>query len=384
MAAITFRQFIQPDILTTIAPERLRSLLSPHQEYLVKRGLVFPEAPKAAISCTRLSAILAEPDDKVPSEMVDALYFISAMTNTNAVDDLMAAAKSAHPGMEFNMDASDADIIVQIWIKDPDLVTTRHAESLVNIPKAFEYFRSRELKPDTFSMPDQATLNQMEVAMNHWFERNRRGRNCRIITADHGNNISFLIRHGMPMLRRRSIRNDKTETILYRPEVFDVAFYDRSQNELGIRAMGTKGEKNLYRETIGYYLFDNYHYFKERQKITLNPLEIDGVHSLVCSDINGLEQVTLTAINNRLDDGCDGYLSHRAKDVFLSLQKQKKSMPPASTLTMAVFSMKLAGIEKPRTLTIQPPNRVTYQRDDESIVADEFLDKRGFIDQSEG
>ena len=48
---------------------------------------------------------------------------------------------------------------------------------------------------------------------------------------------------------------------------------------------------------------------------------------------------------------------------------------------MAVFSMKLTGIEKPRTLTIQPPNRVTYQRDDESIVVDEFLDKRGFIDQ---
>ncbi len=381
MAANKFRQFIQPDILTVIAPERLRSLLSPYQEYLVKRGLVFPEAPTAAISCTRLSAILAQPDEQVPSQMVDALYFISAMTDTNAVDNLMAAAKSAHPGMEFNMDASDADIIVQIWLVDPDLVTTRHAESLVNTPKSFEYYRSREPKPNTFSMPDQATIKEMEVAMNHWFERNRRGRNCRIITADHGNKFSFLIRHGMPMLRRRSIRNDKTETILYRPEVCDVAFYDRSQNELGVRAMGTKGEKNLYRETIGYYLFDNYHYFQERQKITLNPLEIDGVNSLVCSDIDGLEQVTLTAINNRLDDGCDGYVFHKAKDVFLSLQKQKKSMPPASALTMAIFSMKLTGIEKPRTLTIQPPNRVTYQRDDESIVVDEFLDKRGFIDQ---
>ncbi|CAK0767750.1 hypothetical protein WCLP8_4140004 [uncultured Gammaproteobacteria bacterium] len=45
--------------------------------------------------------------------------------------------------------------------------------------------------------------------------------------------------------------------------------------------------------------------------------------------------------------------------------------------------MKLAGIKKARSLTIQPPNRVMYLRDDESIVIDQFLVKRRFIHTQE-
>lgn len=379
MAAIKFRHFIQPDILATIAPERLRSLLSPYQEYFAKRGLVFTESPNASISCTRLSAILADLDEQVPSQLVDALHFISEMANISAVDDLMESAKEAHPEIVFNMDASDTDIIVQIWLKDHGLVTKKHAESMINKPKSFEYYLGSHHRPEMFSIPDQDTIKEMETAMNFWFERNRRGRNCRIITADHGNKISFLIRHGMPMQRQGSIKNDKSESLCFRPEVFDVVFYDRSQNEIGLRATVTKGEKNLYRETIGYYLFNQYGYFREQQKLTLNPLEIDGVHSLVCSDIDGLEQVTLTAIRSRLDEEQYGYIHHTANDVFLSLFNQKKSMPPASELTMAVFSMKLSGVKMARTLIIKPPNHVIYLRDDDSVVIDQWLSKRGFI-----
>ncbi|MBC8285866.1 MAG: hypothetical protein H8E42_00175 [Nitrospinae bacterium] len=379
MATIKFRHFIQPDVIMSIDAVRLLSLLAPYKEYFVRRGLVFPEAPQTFIDCTKLSTILADPDEQVPSQMVEALYFISAIANSKAMDGLVAAAKAAHPEMVFDMNASDTDIVVQVWLEDPGLVAKNHAASLINKPKSFEYHLNREHRPQTFLMPSPEKIQAIENTMSNWFGKNRRGRNCRILTADHGNKISFLIRHGKPMQRHTAIKNEESETICYRPEVFDVVFYDRSQNELGIRTAGTKGERNLYRETLGFHLFDYYDYFNEQRKFTLNPLEMDGIHSLVCSDIDGLEQVTLTAIKNSLDEGCNGHDLHTANDIFLSLLKQNRSMPPASAMTMAVFSMKLSGVKNPRSLTIRPPNCVMYHRDEDSIVIDQWLSKRGFI-----
>lgn len=379
MAAIKYRQFIQPDILTSIDPGRLLLLLSPYREYLTKRGLAFPAFPYAAIHCAKLSAILADPDEEVPSRMVDALYFIGEMSNTGAVDGLMSAAKKVHPEMEFNMHASNADIVVQIWLADPDLVAKKHAASMINKPRSFEYYSDGHAQPQPLSTPGPTEIQTMESAMDDWFEKNRRGRNCRIIVADHEDKISFLIRHGMPMQREGTINNGESVSLCYRPEVYDVVFYDRTLGELGIRASGTKGEKRLYRETIGSHFFKNQNHFPEHQKFTLAPLATDGASALVCSDIDGLERVVLTAYQNRLNEGYNGYNLYTADNVFLSMIKSQRNMPPASDLTMAVFSMKLAGVKNTRSLTIKLPNHAMYHRDGDSVVIDRWLAKRGFI-----
>ncbi len=380
MATINFRQFTQPGILMAIAPDRLVSLFFPYREYFNRRGFFFPGERSGPINYAKLSAILVDPDDQVPSDLVDALYFITEMAHTKIADGLMAAAKSAHPDMTFTSLATAADIVVQVWLKDPDLVAKRHAASLINKPKSFEYHISRNPRPRTLAMPTPETIQTMETAMDDWFEQNRRGRNCRIITADHGDRISFLIRHGKPMQRESSINNGgESGSICYRPEVFDVVVYDRLRDELGVRASGTKGEKRLYREVIGLHLFGDRNCFPGRQKFTLEPLAKDGTAALVCSDIDGLDQVTLTAFQKCLNDGLNGVDSHTSDDLFLTMAKQNRSMPPASDLTQAVFSLKFARFKRPRSLTIRLPNHAMYHRDDESVLIDQWLTKRGFI-----
>ena len=379
MATVKFRQFIQPGILMAIAPDRLVSLFFPYREYFNRRGFFFPGELSGPINYAKLSAILVDPDDQVPSNLVDALYFITEMANIKTADGLVAAAKSAYPDMTFSPLATAADIVVQVWLKDPDLVAKRHAASLINKPKSFEYHISRDPRPQIFAMPTPETIQTMESAMDDWFEQNRRGRNCGIIIADHGDRISFLIRHGRPMQREGSIKNGESGSIWYRPEVFDVVVYDRLRDELGVRASGTKGEKQLYREVIGLYMFGDRDYFPGRQKFTLEPLAINGVAALVCSDIDGLDQVTLTAFEKRLNDGFNGIDFLTSDDIFLTMAEQNKPMPPASDLTQAVFSLKFAKRKRPRSLTIRLPNHAMYQRDEDSILIDQWLTKRGFI-----
>lgn len=379
MATVNFRQFIQPGILMAIDPDRLVSLFFPYREYFNRRGFFFPGERSGPINYAKLSAILVDPDDQVPSNLVDALHFITEMASVKTADGLMTAAKSAHPDMIFNPLATAADIVVQVWLKDPDLVAKRHAASLINKPKSFEYHISRDPRPRTFTMPTPGTIQTMETVMDDGFEQNRRGRNCRIIIADHGDRISFLVRHGKPMQREGSIKNGESGSIWYRPEVFDVVVYDRLRDEMGVRASGTKGEKRLYREVIGMHLFGDRNYFPGRQKFTLEPLATDGAAALVCSDIDGLDQVTLTAFQKCLNDGFNGVDFHASDDLFLTMAKQNRSMPPASNLTQAVFSLKFARLKRPRSLTIRLPNHAMYHRDEESVLIDLWLAKRGFI-----
>ena len=379
MATVNFRHFIQPGILMAIDPDRFASLFFPYREYLTRRGFFFPGERKGPVNYARLSAILVDPDDQIPSRLVNALYFISEMSNIKSVDDLIAAAGSVYPEMVFDSRSTATDVVVQVWLKDPDLVAKRHAASLINKPKSFEYHISRDPRPRSISMPITETIRAMETIMDDWFEQNRRGRDCQIIISDHGDKISFLIRHGKPMQRESRINNGKSDGICYRPEVFDVVVYDRLQDELGIRASGTKGEKMLYREVIGLHLFGDRDYFPGRQKFTLEPLAQNGSAALVCSDIDGLDRVILTAFQECLNDGFNGIDSHTSDNLFLTMAKQNRSMPPASDMTQAVFSLKFAKLKKPRSLTIRLPNHVMYHRDENSVLIDQWLAKRGFI-----
>jgi hypothetical protein len=378
MAIINFRKFIQPGIMMVISPDRLVSLLFPHREYFNRRGFLFPGEVSGPINYTKLSAILVDPDDQMPSKLVDALYFISEMASTRIADRLVDAAREVYPDMTFSPLATAADIVVEVWLKDPDLVAKIHAASLINKPKSFEYHLSRNPRPRSFSMPTSATIQAMESEMNEWFDQNRRGRDCRIIVSDHGDRISFLIRHGKQMRRDSRIKNGKSVGICYRPEVYDVVFYDCIRDELGIRASGTKGEKTLYRETIGDYIFNNWDYFDGNHKFTLEPLAKDGIASLVCSDVDGLDQVILKAYGHCLNDGRSATDWHTSENLFHTMAALKRTMPPASNLTKAVFLMKLSNVQKPRSLTIKLPNSVMYLRDDESHVIDQWLSKRGF------
>jgi hypothetical protein len=378
MAIINFRHFIKPGIMMAIAPDRLVSLLYQHKEYFHRRGFFFPGERSGPINYAKLSSILVDPDDQVPSSLVDALYFISEMATTKIADKLVVVARSVYPGMAFSPLATAADIIVEVWLKDPDLVAKVHAASLINKPKSFEYHLSRNPRRRSFSMPTSETIQAMEAEMDEWFDQNRRGRDCRIIVSDHGDRISFLIRHGKQMRRDSRIKNGKSVGICYRPEVYDVVFYDRIRDELGIRASGTKGEKTLYRETIGDHIFNNWDYFDGNHKFTLEPLAKDGIASLVCSDVDGLDQVTLKAYGHRLNDEHSATDWHASENLFHTMAELKRTMPPASDLTKAVFLMKLTNVQKPRSLTIKLPNRVMYLRDDESHVIDKWLSKRGF------
>ena len=96
MAAFNLRTFSNPDLLRSIAPKRLAAFLLPWRPYLVGRGFAFPTDVATPIDCEHLSRVLMEPDETVPKDMVDALYYVNETTSDEDMDALLDLAKSRH------------------------------------------------------------------------------------------------------------------------------------------------------------------------------------------------------------------------------------------------------------------------------------------------
>ncbi|KAF0112975.1 MAG: hypothetical protein FD149_2281 [Rhodospirillaceae bacterium] len=142
MATLNPRRFAQPDILKTIARDRLIAFLEPFARYLMDRGLGLSIGSE--IDYDRLSAILMDPDEKTPPEFADALYFIHEMSTSDEMDRLLEAAREANLVLDDIPDPSPADIAVQVWLKDRSLFERKHAELR---PKSFEYFAGQDGGP---------------------------------------------------------------------------------------------------------------------------------------------------------------------------------------------------------------------------------------------
>lgn len=382
MPTLNPRRFAQPDSLKAINPVRLLEFLAPYQEYLCGRGMPWPATNPPDIDYATLAGILMNPDDQMPTRMVDALYFVHEMATPEEMDSLIDAA--GHEGVEIDRDpdTTPADIAAQVWLKAPALLESMHAEVLVTKPRSFTHFKSEEPGPRTFTPPSDATLNALRDELDAWFEEHKRGTGSKVLYFDHGDKVSFLVRHGMPFKREGSLKMGRCETVFYRPEIHDVLVYDPIVNELAVHA-GTKGEMKLYLAAFGRHLFGDAGYFPGDRKYTLEPLKSGDRHCLACGDIEGIEEVKLTELH-RLVGGPYGDIEiKKSKDYIASLAMRGQRIPERANLIMASFAVKFEDARKPRTLKIRPPNVSSLTRDDDSLLVEKWLLARGFIIEPE-
>ena len=382
MATLNPRRFAQPDSLKAINPDRLLAFLDPYKEYLAGRGMPWPTTNTQEIDYETLTGILMKPDDQMPTRMVDALYFVHEMATADEMDSLIKAAKDEGIELDHDPKTTPADIAAQVWLKAPDLLERMHAEVLVMKPRSFTHFKSEEPGPKIFTPPSDATLDALQGGLDAWFDEHKRGTGSKVRHFDHGDKISFLVRHGMPFKREGSLKEGQSETVFYRPEIHDVLVYDRIVNELALHA-GTKGERELYLAAFGKHLFGDAEYFPDDQKFTLEPLKSGDTSCLACGDIDGIEEVKLTEVQ-RLWGGAYGDIEIRkSKNYLASLASRGDRIPEQANLILASFAVKFDDAKIPRSAKIRPPNVATYTRDEDSLLVEKWLRARGFIVERE-
>jgi hypothetical protein len=377
LPTFNLRKFSEPDRLKTIKPSHLIEFLKPYDDYLARRGFTLPAGSDYEIDYEPLANILIHPDDSVPRQMVDALYFVHGMADAEQMDDLIGSAKQLQLPLDSDQESSPADVAVQIWLLAPDVLQEKHAEAAAIRQRNFTYFAGRSGKPGPFPEVGPKARRALEASLDAWFVDHRRGEGSRVFAFDHGRKVWILIRHGMPFKREGSVKGGKSSSEYYRPEIHDVLIYDTEVDDIGVHA-STKGERDLYLRLIGQHFFGDAVYFPQADKFTLAPLIDHGRAALQCDDVPGLEEVWLTEFHRYSGGKFKAIDIRKATDIFGALD-DRHHLLAGGRATSAVFKVKFTGSKRPRSVTLRPPNTAKYDRDDDSDVVETWLALRGFI-----
>lgn len=380
MATFNLRRFAHADGLKAIARKHLLALLNPHKAYFDGRGVALPPvSAEDGLDYDQLVNVLMNPDTDTPKGLLDALYFVHEMATPESMDVLIHEAENNGISLDGTPDPTAADVAVQVYLQDKDLLERKHAERYLMKPRSFEYFQTDVNPIPKFKQPNAKSLAALENDLDDWFEKKKRGRGSKVFVYPKNDSVWFLVRHGDPLRREGSlVDGGQASSVFYRPEKYDVLVYEPAIGEIRMHACG-KGEKDLYRRQIGRHLFSNEEFFPEIGKYTLEPLRNGGESSIVCTDVDGMEWARLKEIQF-FWGGSEGEIEIRkANDIFIAYAGMGRTMPQKARIIRASFQVKFTDSKTARTVTIRPSNIAQYTRDSDASVVEDWLIKRGFI-----
>ncbi len=381
MARFNLKSFAQPDLLKKIQPANLIPLLEPFRLFLEMKGFSLPSNADQEIDATALGGILAQPDEEMPGDLVEALHLIGSLGSDERFDELldMAAANE----IETDGEVTALDLATQIWLKNPETLERKEHEEFFQKRKSFESFRAAD--PEVVIAIDDLPLDlsALEESLDAYFLAKKRGVGCRVTRKDSAGEVRFLIEHGQPCKREPSRKGTRSTSTFFRPEKTDVVIYDVVHNELRINASAFADVRE-YRALFGRHLFGGEDRFVFSEKYTLEPLKEDGRASLNCRDISGLDSVNLREVEYSWGGAFEHIEIHRAEGLFHALALIQKNIETEPHIRKAVFKIKLDGEKKPRTVTIKAGNKSGYNRGEEAMVIEDWLRARGFVLTEEG
>lgn len=377
MATFNLRRFSTPESLKAIDGKHLLAFLTPFRDYFAGRSMKLPAGPEG-LNYERLVAVLMEPGSDTPPDLAEGLFHVHEMATVEGMDGLLEEARICDVALDDSPSPTPADVAVQVWLRDKDVLLRKHAEQFLVKPRSFEYFQTKEDPVPDFVLPKPKAIHALEKELDEWFVEKKRGRGTRVFVYAKDDGCWFLVRHGDPFRREGSLDEGKSGGVYYRPEKFDVLIYNPRLGEICMNAR-SKGEKDLYRTAFGRHIFGNADFFPGTAKFMLESLRTDGAASLVCTDVEGMEWVRLVEVQYFWGGSQNESEVRKADDVFTALEERKGQMPKKARIARARFKIKFADAKTPRTVEVRPSNIAKYQRDADSTLVEQWLLNRGFI-----
>lgn len=373
------RYFSRTGDLKAISPKYLVRLLSPYTAFLSSRGLDLSriDANVKAADYAALMRLLITSDPSIPCELIDSLHCIREVATPETMEYMLQEA-GVHGVPIDDPDISPADLAVQLWLYDKSILEHIYARQFLIKPCIFVYFQERDQNSTEFRGLSPAIIRAFEGELDERFRRSH-GRGCRVFVYSQQDGIWFLIWHGAPLKREGCVENGEPSCICYRPERYDVLIYQPAVRELQIDA-DVAAEREVYRRYFGRHFFGDDHHFPGTAFYTLDPLRTDGERALVCSDVEGMELVTLCRLEFVIGGIFRSIGIVKAEDVFAAIKAgEVKEIPRNARLSEGGFSIRFSDSNVPREVALRPSNMVYYQRDSDRAMVEPWLRLRGFV-----
>lgn len=379
-----FKRFTKPTFLKEIGRGLLGCFLARFGQEFAEKGVTLPAAELPEDQFFDAAAKLAMSPDGLPDTFIEAAFAIEGMANDEGQERLLRALEKSDPPMDFHEDSSHADIAVQVFLANPAVFAKKHNEQRLSRLSTFEYFGNKKPvdRRDAFAMPDAATIERLTKDFDDWFPLHNRGKQTTHIDPYYiEGEYWFVIRHGDTFARMpTAVENREVRILHFRPAKDDVVVYSPERDEIRIHA-GTKGERELYRQTFGIRLFGDAEHFSERKAYTLEPLRTDGAACLDTDGITGLSQIVLREVEWAWDNGHNEVQIKRADDLFAATAARGADaylVPNGARLIRASFDFYFGDSLKPRRVQVRLPNTVKVGRHCDAQIVQQWISARGF------
>lgn len=379
MGTYHLRRLSQPDVLRAIGPEHMQRLLAPYSDYLARHGILLPLSGRdAPLKYIAIAQRFLAPDEGMPKELAEALYFIDDLATPSGIEALDSLAKPKGKMVSWKLELVPAEIVLHYWLADPALVRTAHAQLAVSRFRSFQYFQGLGEGSLQLAGLSDAAIRDLETELNDHFHARRYGRYSRIFLDRQEDSVWLYVAHGGLLRRQGTVENASPSSVCYRPEIYDVLVLVRQTGELGIHT-GSKAEREVYCRLLGRHLFGNEQFFCGLPKYTLAPLWQYGRQALSCADIPGIESVRLTDLAVFRPGGVPRSESFKSEDLFESWHSPRLPFAKDVHLVSAGFRMKVLGCPAPRKVTIRLGNQALYSRDADRCLVEKWFSLRGFL-----
>ena len=331
----------------------------------------------------RLFSALMSPS--APNHLTVQLILVDKLANETGWQEVAYEAKQRGVPIPADIEElCDADRAMKVWTlaqpDHPDLLEESFARARIYKKSSYTYYPMGSNILDRFKSPDASALKQLEADLNAHFGVDE---GTKVLKYDFDAEIWFLIRHPGIVKWQGVYEKGRVKSRAVTPELYDAVVYHKKYGDLRMNTH-RKSDHTRYRIAFGHLLFDASNVFDPKRKIVgLRPLWRDAQDLCRAGDIRGLHEI-------RISEVCFYAMqSHGYRRVTWRAERQNESLPLTSenrvipddtdTVVYAKFRYRLKRTDKWQGLTVHAGNNLSYERDGDSCVLEEWLRERMFI-----
>lgn len=385
------RCFSTASALQRLNPVLLCDVLSKFPDYLKERGLRLPANPSEdTLDYEAIRAACMHSD--MPADLDDVLSYTSILGTIPGWERVKAEARSRGKRLDFCADhLTHADLVMKAWLWDwpnnRSLLEESHARARIHARSSYVYFPPVRDVRSQFKSPTSAGLAKLREELTAYFVAEGLGKGSNIVRFEFEKEIWFLIRYPGRLKRQVKIDDDgAAASVSFKPAEYDVVVYHKVYGDLRMNTKRIR-DRRKYRIAFGHALLACENLFApDARVITLEPLKGQCLGLFHCGDIEGLAEIAPVEVEfSELDE--KGRIVRWAAlndTTLLTFNRLGDLLLPADTDTVrcAKFRYRFRNRPKYDVLTVHQGDSMTFERDGDSAVLEEWLRSRKFFNST--
>lgn len=375
--------FLEVGELRSIGAKSLSSILKMDKQFFEKHGIDLDRDEDDFQYDKLVDALLQDREDIDPL-LLNSLFLVADFTTASDKETLTEIAiREGVIGQDNPEECTPLDLAVKLLVKNPALLENERDKRVAHRKRSFVFLRASKHNAGAQLAITPKQRARFESVCNEKFKERFKGGGTKVKMFKDKDVLRLLVRHGESMRREGAIKGEQSTSILYRPEMFDVFYYDLSTGILGMPAC-PKWQSEMYRTALSHLLYGSKATFEQSSVFTFAPLEqiaeCNGA-SLSHGCDNSISSIKLVQLEWRRASN-NGTLRYRGvNDVFSAMKDDETSFPRSDKILSARFNICFKNNVDKRYFEIQGANKVSFQRDSDIQILWSWLERQGFLAQ---